>query len=245
MKKLLLVTTLLIVPLQRASADVPVTDSLANISLIKQYGQDIKSYMLQGQQYLTQAQTLAQQVQQYYAFVQNPSLGAATGLMYQTGLSNELPINPSGLVGLTSGYSMSLSGLAGRLSALSSLTNTAYSQNHVYSCTDGSWSCQQQVQRGYGLAGASGIAQAAYEDLRNHMPVVQALRDEAASATTPAQRENVMAELQAESVWHDNLMAQVNSAQMQALVDQQNAGQRADEAMSRDIDATIQSIPGG
>jgi type IV secretion system protein VirB5 len=243
-KKLAFIAALVVVPVT-ARADVPVIDFAANLNILRQYAQDIKSYTLQSQQYLTQAQQLAQQVQQYNALVQNPSLGAATGLMSQTGLSNSLPINPSGLVGLTSGYSMSLSGLAGRLSALNSLANTAYSQNHVYACTDNSWSCQQQQQRAYGLAGVSGIAQAAYQDLRNHMPVVQALRDQAASATTPAQRENVLVQMQAETAWHDNLVAQLNAAQMQAAVDNQYAIQRDDERMSRDIEATIQSIPGG
>lgn len=226
-------------------AQIAVYDPASNVNMIKSLFQDLKSYALQGQQALTQAQTLAQEVQTYYAFVQNPTLGAAVGIMNQAGLSNDLPINPNGLVGLTSGYSMSLYGLGGKLSALSSMANTSYDQNHVYDCTSGSWSCQQQRQRAYGLAGTSGIAQSAYQDLRNHMPVVQALRAQAEAAQTPAQRESVLLALQSEETWHQNLMSQVQAAEMQANTDKQYEIQRDNEKMSHDIEATINGIPGG
>lgn len=229
----------------RAFGQVPVTDAAANFSLVKELVQSAKAYAVQGQQLLTEAQSAAQLAQTYYSFVQNPSLGAAMGIMGSTGLSNDLPINPYSLMGLTSGYSMSLTGLAGKLSSLNSLANSSYGQSHVYDCTDNSWSCTQQKQRGYGLAGASGIAQAAYQNLRDHMPVVQALRDRAATATTPAERENVAVALQSEQAWHSNMMAQLDAAQMQAKVDEGSLVQKANEKMSQDLDATISNIPGG
>jgi type IV secretion system protein VirB5 len=226
-------------------AQVPVTDAGSIAQQVISVGQQAKQYALQGSQYLTEARQLQQQVQQYYAFVQNPSLGAAAGIINQAGLSNDLPINPAALQSLTSGYSMSLSGLSGKLQALSNLANTSYSQNHVYDCTDQSWSCQQQKQRAYGLAGTSGIAQSAYQDLRNHMPVVQALQQRAATATTPAEREEVANALRAETVWNQNLMAQVDAAQMQANVDKENLSQKDHERLSKDISDTLASIPGG
>lgn len=226
-----------------ALAQIPVIDSASNLQQVKSFIQDIKGYVLQGQQALTQAQILAQTVQTYYSFVQDPSLGAAIGILNQTGLSNSLPINPNGLIGLTSGYSMSLGGLAGRLSALNTLTSTSYGQYHVYDCTDNSWACDQQKKRAYGIAGTSGIAQAAYQDIRDHMPVVQSLRDRAASATTPAERENVMIALQSEQAWHDNMVGQINAIQLQAKADEASLGQQDQERFSRDIDATIAGIP--
>lgn len=226
-----------------AYAQVPVQDNLSALAQAKSLFQDVKGYALQGQQYLTQAQQLQQQIQAYYSFVQAPSLGGAVGLAYQSGLSNDLPINPAGLMSLTSGYSMSLTGLTGKLSALGGLANTSYDQNHVYDCTDNSWACTQQKQRAFGIAGASGLAQAAYQDIRNHMPVVQALRDRAATATTPAERENLTVALQSEQVWHDNMMAQVNAAQMQAKMDEASVQQKDNEQLSHDIHATIEAIP--
>jgi type IV secretion system protein VirB5 len=220
-----------------AHAQIPVTDATS-------IAQEVQQYALQGEQYLNQMRQLQQQVQQYYAFVQNPSLGAATGIINQAGVGNSLPINPSALADLTSGYSMSLSGLAGKLQTLSNLANTSYSQNHVYDCTDQSWACQQQKQRAYGLAGISGVAQSAYQDLRNHMPVVQALQQRAATATTPAEREEVANALQAESVWNQNLQAQVQAAQMQANADTASLIQRDNEGLSKNINDTLASIPG-
>jgi hypothetical protein len=226
-----------------AHAQIAVDSLTADFNAVKDLAGQAKSYALQAQQYVTEAQQLAQLVQEYNAFVQNPSLGAALGLMGQTGLGNDLPINPAGLMGLTSGYSMSLSNLGAKLSALSSLSNASYNQNHVYTCTDTSWACQQQQQRGYGLAGSSGIAQSAYQDLRNHMPVIQALRDQAATATTPAQRENVALALQSETAWNNSLAAQISAAEMQAKSDEAALAQQDNEKLSQSLDQIYNEIP--
>jgi hypothetical protein len=226
-----------------AHAQVMVDSVAADFNAVKDLLGQAKSYALQANQYVTEAQQLAQMVEQYNAFVQNPSLGAALGLMGQTGLGNDLPINPASLMGLTSGYSMSLSNLSGKLAVLGSLSNASYNQNHIYTCTDQSWTCQQQQQRGYGLAGSSGIAQSAYQDLRNHMPVVQALRDQAATATTPAQRENVALALQSETAWNNNLAAQISAAEMQAKSDEASLAQQDNEKISQSLQQTIDGIP--
>ena len=226
-----------------AHAQIAVDSLTADFNAVKDLAGQAKSYALQAQQYVTEAQQLAQLVQQYNAFVQNPSLGAALGLMGQTGLGNDLPINPAGLMGLTSGYSMSLSNLGAKLSALSSLSTASYNQNHVYTCTDQSWACQQQQKRGYGLAGSSGIAQSAYQDLRDHMPVIQALRDQAATATTPAQRENVALALQSETAWNNNLAAQISAAEMQSKSDDAALAQQDNEKTSQSVEATMGAIP--
>lgn len=226
-----------------ARAQIAVTDLGLTTQQIKEYVQDAKAYALQAQQYVTQGQQLLQLVQTFNAFVQNPNLGAAVGLMGQAGLGNDLPINPVSLMSITSGYNMSLSNLAGKLAMLSSLAGGAYTQNHVYTCTNQSWTCQQQQQRAYGLAGTSGIAQSAYQNLRNHMPVIQALRDQASTATTPAQRENVALALQSETAWNNNLAAQVSAADMQARSDEASRVQQDNEKTSQAVEQTIAGIP--
>lgn len=241
--KTYLVTACLIGLSGAAHAQIPVTDLASIAQSAKSYVQDGRAFALQGQQYLAQAQQLSQLVQEYNALVANPSLGAAMGLMGQTGLGNDLPINPSSLMSLTSGYSMSLSDLSGKLAMLGSLSGSSYDQNHVYTCTTSSWACQQQQQRAYGLAGSSGIAQTAYQDLRNHLPVVQALRDQAATAQTPAQRENVALALQSETAWNNNLSAQVEAAKMQAESDEGSLVQKGNEKTSQSIQSTIDGIP--
>jgi hypothetical protein len=234
--KIALLGACLVVWCVPAHAQVEVDSIVADIAAVKSLAQDVKAYALFGQQYFVQAQQLA-------SFVASPSLGGALGIMGQTGLGNDLPINPASLVGLTSGYSMSLNGLAGKLAVLSSLSNASYNQNHVYDCTSQEWSCQQQQQRSYGLAGASGIAQAAYQDLRDHMPVVQALRDQAATATTPSQRENVALALQSETAWNNNLSAQIAAAEMQAKSDEGSLAQKDNEKLSQSLKATMNEIP--
>jgi hypothetical protein len=226
-----------------AQAQIAVDSLTADFNAVKDLAGQAKAFALQAQQYVTEAQQLAQLVNTFNAFVQNPNLGAALGLMNATGLGNDLPINPASLMSLTSGYSMSLANLGAKLSVLSSLSNASYNQNHVYTCTDQSWACQQQQQRGYGLAGSAGIAQAAYQDLQNHIPVIQALREQAATAQTPAQRENVALALQSETAWNNNLAAQIQAAQMQAQSDQGSLAQQDHEKTSQSIAATIAEIP--
>jgi hypothetical protein len=226
-----------------AQAQIAVDSLTADFNAVKDLAGQAKAFALQAQQYVTEAQQLAQLVSTFNAFVQNPSLGAALGLMNSTGLGNDLPINPAGLMSLTSGYSMSLANLGAKLTALSSLSNASYNQNHVYTCTDQSWACQQEQQRGFALAGASGVAQAAYQDLRNHMPVIQALRDQASTATTPAQRENVALALQSETAWNNNLAAQIQAAEMQAKSDEGSLAQQDNEKISQSIQSTIAAIP--
>jgi hypothetical protein len=244
MRNKLIAAVCIVVSLDSAAhAQIAVDSLTADFNAVKDLAGQAKAFALQAQQYVTEAQQLAQLVNTFNAFVQNPNLGTALGLMNTTGLENDLPINPAGLMGLTSGYSMSLANLGAKLSALSSLSNASYTQNHVYTCTDQSWACTQEQQRGYGLAGSSGIAQSAYQDLRNHMPVIQALRDQAATATTPAQRENVALALQSETAWNNNLAAQIQAAQMQAKSDEGSLAQQDTEKMSQALDQTYNEIP--
>lgn len=226
-----------------AHAQMAVDSFTEDFNAVKSLYQQGQAYALQGEQAITEAHQLEQLVSTYQAFVQNPSLGGALGLINQAGLGNDLPINPSSLMSMTSGYSMSLSNLGAKLSALSSLSNTAYNQNHVYTCTDPGPSCTQQTRSGYAIAGTSGIAQSAYQDLINHQPVLQALRTQAAAAQTPAARENVMQQVQIETTWNNNLAAQIQAAQMQATADERAQAQQSNELTTQAVEATIASIP--
>ena len=165
------------------------------------------------------------------------------GLMHMSGLSNDLPVNPYALMGLTSGYSMSFGALTSKLALLNGLANTSYDQNHVYDCTDDSIACQEQKRRAYGLAGVSAIATSAFADLRTHMATLEGLRAEAATADTPAERENIQIAIQTEQAWHQNLMGQIEAASMQATVQTQVDDQRAREATSQAYQRAIDSIP--
>ena len=81
-----------------AHAQVAVDSVTADFNALKDLLGQAKALALQGQQYVTEAQQLTQLVNTFNAFVENPSLGVAMGLMTQTGLGNDLPINPASLM---------------------------------------------------------------------------------------------------------------------------------------------------
>jgi len=242
MRKLLIASACLMVWAARAQAQgVPVIDAASVLQEAKTTLQEAKNYLLQAQQYATQVQQYATEVQQYMAFVHDPNLGAAMGLMNQAGLSNDLPINPMAVQSLTSGYNSlsSLSGILGKLSQLNGLVNSSFANNHVYSPTDGSWNSQQLIANGNSIAGAQGAAQAAYQDLRSHLPVIQALRDRLATATTPKDVQDAQAQLQAETLWTTNLQSELQAVSFNYEVERHSREQRDNESLDSGIDSFL------
>jgi hypothetical protein len=218
-----------------AKAQIPVTDAASILQQVKSYAQDIKSYALQAQQYATQALQYQQEVEQYIAFVHDPTLGAAMGLINQMGLGNSLPLNPYALQQLTSGNG----GLMANLGALGNLTNGSYSQNHVYSPSDGSWNSQQLIAQGNGIAGTQGAAQAAYQNLRDHMPIIQALRDKLLTADNPKDVQDAQAQLEAETLWTHNLNSQLAAVEVDYRTQMDARVQRDNESLEQGIDAFL------
>ncbi len=112
--------------------------------------------------------------------VHNPSLGSALALLNIAGLGSSLPVNAYAVLNLVNGRSYGQGGLpeiSGVLSGLSGLTAAAYSADHVYTPTDGSWASQQLITNANSIAGEQGAAQAAYTDMQTHAAALQALRD--------------------------------------------------------------------
>ena len=219
----------------RANAVIEVNDPASILQQIKSYAQEIRQYALQGQQYLTQAQQYYTELQQLAAFVHDPTLGAVMGLMNQAGLGNSLPVSPYAMQQLVGGYG----GLMGKISALGNLANGNYSQNHVYSPDDGSWNSQQLIANGVGIAGTQGAAQAAYQNLRDHMPVIQALRDRLVTARTPKDVQDAQAQLEAETLWTHNLNSQMAAIDINYRAQMDARRQRDDESLEQGIDDFI------
>lgn len=215
-----------------AQAQIPVTDGAANLQLIKTYLQDLKGYATQLQQLQQEVQTAMATVQTVESLVQNPNLGTAMTLMSRVGITNPLPLNPYAVQGLISGRTSP----AGLPTLLSSLVTTQGTTNSIYTCTNGSWACEQQIAAARGIAGSQGIALGIIQQLSDHIPVLQALRDNLATATTPAQRENAMAAIQSEQVWTANAAAQMQSAMMLAAAERDNRAQREDELITQSIE---------
>lgn len=218
-----------------ANAQIPVTDAASILQQVKGYALEIKQYATQAQSLVTQAQQYQQEIEQYIAFVHDPTLGAAMGLMNQAGLGNSLPINPAALQSLVSGGANPSS----ILGALGGLANTSYGANHIYSPTDGSWNSQQLIANGNGIAGTQGASQATYQNLRDHMPVIQALRDRLLAAKTPKDVADAQAQLEAETLWTHNLNSQLAAIEVNYRTQQDARRQRDEESLDQGIDDFI------
>lgn len=235
MKKLLLSGICLVAISGTSKAQLAVTDAASLFQQIQILGQQVKSYAVEAQQLATMASQLQQEVNQYKAFVHDPTIGAAMGLMNSAGLSNSLPINPNALQALVSGNTNPSS----ILGALGSLSGTSYSANHVYSPTDGSWNSQQLIANGNGIAGTQGAAQALYQDLRNHMPIIQSLRDRLMTATTPKDVADVHAEIDDEALWTQSAHSQLSAIDIAYKTQQDYRAQKDNESLDQGIDSFI------
>jgi type IV secretion system protein VirB5 len=227
---------------------IPVIDFSAIAQEVQQYALQSKSWVtqnmqwaLQAQQYAVQGQQYLTEAEQYLAFVHNPSLGAAMGLLNSAGLGNALPVNPNSMMALVNGFnsgggSFNLGQISGILGSLSGLAGQSYNANHVYTPTDGSWASQQLVANGDGLAGTQGAALAAYQTLQTHAAALQGLRDHLATATTPKDVQDTQAQIALETTWTDNTNGQLAALQVLAQTQQAERVQRDNEASDRDWD---------
>ncbi len=194
MRKILLIGVCTAVLCGSARAQgIAVHDEATLLEEIQQLIQEAKSYALPAKQYLTQQLQWAKQVAQYatqlqqyaleteqfLAFVHNPTLGAAMGLLNQAGLGTTMPVSPNAMMSLVNGFNGFGAGgipnLAGIAAALNSLSGASYAANHVYTPTDGSWSSQQLIANGNGINATQGTALASYQQLQAHEQALQAL----------------------------------------------------------------------
>lgn len=233
MKRMLLTGLCLVALGGRANAQgIEVHDTTSMIQQIRAYLVQAKSLATQAQQYAVAARQLQAEVQTLEAFVHSPNIGAAMGLVNQAGYGNDLPVNPLAVQSLMNGYG----GLLGRVGTLGSLVNSSYTANHLYSPTDQGFASQELVSNGNALAGTQGAAEAAYQDLRNHLPVITALSTSLTTATDPKDVMDLQARLQAEAVWTASLNSQLSSIQIAAQAEDASREQRAREWMDKGLD---------
>jgi hypothetical protein len=231
---------LVIVP-RPAGAIVLVEDIPAITQQIKSLAQDLKAYEV----YVQQLQQAVQQVEwassTFESLVAHPSLPSAMAAMGMAGIENPLPVSPYAVQGLISGYGGAggLSAITSRLGALGGLVNSSYSANHIYTPTDNTYASQQLQNGATGVAGAQGIAQSIMQQMAARFPVLQALRNDMLSATTPAERESVMGQIAAEQAWASNAQGQLQNAQFMMVAEVENRKQRDDEQEAKSLDGQL------
>lgn len=244
MKKWLL-ATVVVLWAHPTYADVPVIDFTEIVDTLKSYYQQVQQYVTQLQQLAQEVQTATSVLTMADNFVRDPSLGAAMGLMGIAGINLDLPINAYAVQGLVSGYGgmNSISGLTGKLATLGSVVNTSYGNNHIYTCTDNSFACTQSNQNGFGTSGAQGMLTQLYQSIADHNQVLNALRDQLNTIKDPASREAAVGQAVVESAWatgQDGQIGIVNG--LSALQDRINK-QQADETLRQQGQAYVQAVP--
>jgi conjugal transfer/entry exclusion protein len=205
----------------------------------KQYIGEYFGWMTEYQQLITQMSTLYNDAQMLLNMAHHPTLGAAMGMMNMAGIGNSLPVNPYSVMNLLNGSSYGGGGFAslgGILSSLSGFAGVSYTQNRLYTPTDGSWASQQMIANANGIAGGEGAALAAYNDYRNHMGVLPSLRQSAASADTTKDAADVANQLLAETAWNVNQLGQSQQIAQMVQMQQQARVQRDEERLACELE---------
>lgn len=237
MKRLLLAATMLaaVVTVSGARAQIPVTD-VANLQQqVTHYGQMLMDYARQGQQLAQEAQLVMTTAQTLQAFVQNPNLGGAMGLMGQVGIQNPLPVNPYAVQSLLNGQG----GISGSLGSLSSLSTGSLNSNSYYGSNNGSWLGGEAVARSNGAAGAQGIGMDMLQQIASHIPIMQALRVQLLAASTPKQVQDAQAALETEQLWATNTNGQLQAASLMYAAQRDANEARQNERLTQSIDQSL------
>jgi hypothetical protein len=219
----------------RAHAMITVIDPTEIGQTINLLRQQIQAYSVQLQQLQQAAMQVQWAVSMFNSLVAHPNLGAVMGLMNQLGIQDPLPIDPYTIQGLLHGGG----GINGALGMLSTLSNSAWNTNHVYTPTDGSWQSQQLASSANSIAGAQGIALQVYSQMGQHFAVLGGLRNDLLAATTPAEREHVMGQIQAEQAWTQNAQGQLQAANLMLVSQHYSEAQQENEHLDQAIDQTI------
>jgi len=162
------------------------------------------------------------QLEQTYQMFTNPTniLGMATGLENQT-IENPMPA------------ANAIVGLLGGTTAPSGTAATYYSQNRVYSPTDGSPASTQLNNNGQAIANIEGIAATNLSAIQQRMQELPNLEADLNTATSITQVDAVNGRIAAESQFVQAQQAQAQNLQVlaseQALSQQQQQQEQYDE----------------
>lgn len=232
-----------------ARAQLPVVDAAAitenTIDQAKALFQDLKSYATQLQQLQTELQQVQWMASLATNLIHDPNIGSVMQLANMLGISPNLPVNPYAVQSLVSGYGgiTNVSGLVGKLSGLGGLVNGSYNTDHLYTCTDNSFACQQQQATATSNAGVKGIVMQIYTDLTNHSQVLQGLRTQLGTSTNQLDTANLQAQIQVEQTWTNQQQAQLQAVTLMASTQRTVTAAQAREKLSNDISAVLASAP--
>jgi type IV secretion system protein VirB5 len=163
---------------------------------------------------------------QLEALTRATDLGSAVSALQGLGIQNPLPINPYAAQNLMNGTG----GTQGMLGSVGSLYSGAYASNQVYNPIGNLWIVQQIRRHGSGIAGGQAMAMQLYQSAGARVVGLNQLQARINAATTPAEREALIARLAAEQAYIQNQMVQAQAVaaymQSQTQVQQQQQQER-------------------
>lgn len=218
-------TVFLAVP---ARAAVPVIDEFSNAVRTSEAAQQIAKW---GSQLSAMQQQYQQLQSTYYAMAHVTDLGSAVSALGTVGIRNPLPIDPSSVQNMMNGSG----GVSGVTSSLSSIMSSIGNSNRVYTSPGSSFMDQENNRSAGGIAGAQALAMELYRAAGDRMQHIDQLRCQIPTASDPATREALIAQISAEStaIQNQTLQAQALGNYMQGAI--ANREQRQQEKRRMDI----------
>lgn len=214
-----------------ASAQLTVTDPGSYVIQHLGIANQVKELASWARQVQQMQQQYAQLQSTYYAMAHVTNLGSAVGALGVAGIRNPLPINPYAVQGLLNGTG-GVGGMSGNIGGLFAGTTAA---NRVYTPSDDTWMGQELNRNGGGIAGAQALALELYRGAADRMTHLDDLRNQISTASDPATREAITAQITAEgsAIQNQTLQAQVLGNYMQASL--ANQTQRVQERRQQEI----------
>ena len=214
-----------------ASAQLTVTDPGSYVIQHLGIANQVKELASWARQVQQMQQQYAQLQSTYYAMAHVTNLGSAVGALGVAGIRNPLPINPYAVQGLLNGTG-GIGGMSGNIGGLFAGTTAA---NRVYTPSDDTWFGQELNRNGGGIAGAQALALELYRAAADRMTHLDDLRSQISTASDPATREAITAQISAEgsAIQNQTLQAQVLGNYMQASL--ANQTQRVQERRQQEI----------
>jgi Type IV secretion system proteins len=163
------------------------------------------------------------QLEATYAMLTNPQniLNTATGLE-SSGIENPMP------------SATALSGLLGGSTTPSGAASTYYSQNHVYSPTDGSADSEILIGNAQSIANVMGMAAANLQAIQTRLSELPDLETDLNTAGTITNISVVRGRIEAESNFVQAQQAQATNLQVLASAQQQSVLQQQQELKQED-----------
>jgi hypothetical protein len=198
-RRVLIVTSAVLLVISAPAADaggIPVFDAIADSQLVQTVKQGI-DMVKQGAGILREAQQTVQFAQMIYGAVSHiTDIGGIMSVLGMAGIQDPLPINVYSLEGiLRGGGTQGLNGLAGNFS---SLFNSNWSNNSLFTPSNKSLASTALNERLSAVSGSQGLADTIFANAQTRMPLLRELMGRLSTSNDTADKLDLIARLTGE-----------------------------------------------